>query len=108
MRAKVGAGRLSSVLPHPAAPSSISSPRKEFTNKTAAQLLAVFDGGIDVGASLRKDGRPISCRFSKDWDIELRRYDAGSVMKVIGKILPRQNGQQLYLGKCELDDSLSQ
>jgi hypothetical protein len=72
--------------------------------KTQGVVMMTFDGGVDVGASLRITGRAVSCRFSKAWSVKLRKFDKGDAMAVTGQIATHQNGQQLYLINCELPD----
>lgn len=107
---------------------------ERFTDKTVAQLLSLFDGrtplqaspliepfrglwirvsgvvlstvdgGVDAVAVLQSEGRHVECRFPKTFAVALRRYDKGDTMKVAGVIAPHQNGQQLYLTSCKLDE----
>lgn len=105
---------------------------REFTTKTARQLLSLYENRTPLQADkliapdkqkwislaaivetilpegersigvLKSDSDVIECRFGKYWKEKLSSLGKGDPIKVIGKISNNQNGSQLYLLDCEI------
>jgi hypothetical protein len=66
-------------------------------------LQLIPDGTPGGTTAVLKDGEKlINCKMGARWNSRLLAFSNGEELKIIGKIGPSQNGQQLYLNECEL------
>jgi hypothetical protein len=71
--------------------------------KANGTILQLIPSGPDFTAAVLRDGEKlINCIFGPNWHEQLMKLNNDDVLKVIGKIGPSQNGQQLYLSECEI------
>jgi hypothetical protein len=82
---------------------SLISPFKGEWIRVTARVLQLIPDQSGITAVL--ESRPkdiVNARFDKRWEIPLRRLSTGDTIKIRGRIADTQNGQQLYMEKCEL------
>jgi hypothetical protein len=108
--------------------------RKTYTSRTVTELLGLFTGhtitqankllepykglfmsvtgqvqmvttyGNQGGVMVLCEGRPVDARFESGWTDALGRINSHDIITIEGRIADHQNGQQLYLVDCELED----
>jgi len=82
---------------------SLISPFKGEWIRVTARVLQLIPDQSGITAVLESTPKDIvNARFDKRWEIPLRRLSAGDTIKIRGRIADTQNGQQVYLEKCEL------
>jgi hypothetical protein len=74
--------------------------------RAEGKILQLIPSGLPryTTAVLRDGDKMISCNVGPNWNDRLLKLNSGDTLKILGKLGPSQNGQQLYLLDCELVD----
>ena len=70
------------------------------------QVQMVTTYGNQGGVMVLCEGRPVDARFESGWTDALGRINSHDIITIQGRIADHQNGQQLYLVDCELEDTV--